>query len=62
MTYQQALAAASKRARKLRAWVGVVREDLDDDDSYDTATDEELETFHCGARCLAYFDPDGKPA
>ena len=58
MTYQQAKMRASKLAKQRNEFVSVVCEDMDFDE-YDTATDQDLETYHLGAKPLVTYGPDG---
>lgn len=61
MEYLQALRAAKNRATRRKMDVYVVIECADPMD-YDTATDDELDSYHMGARVVAAFGPDGERA
>lgn len=58
MTFEDALVLARKRAARRREDVAVVLEDSAWH-SYDVATEEQLETYHAGARVLAWALGDG---
>lgn len=59
MSFEDALALARKRAMRRREDVAVVLEDAAYH-SYDVATEEQLETYHAGARVLAWAMGDGR--
>ena len=59
MTFSQANRQAARRAKQSGNWRYVVR-DGEDYDSYEVATDAELDTFFLGAPVLASYGRDGE--
>lgn len=60
MTFDQALQAAQRRARKVHRWIYVVAEhDECGGRTYETATEYEADTFYDGSPVVATFGPDG---
>ena len=57
MTLTQALASATRKARRLQTEIFIV---LDDDDGFDTVTEEDLDTYYAGAKVYQVVLPNGE--
>lgn len=55
MTFNEATRQAVRQAKRKQTPVAVVR----DGDEYDTATEDQMDTFHFGANPLMWADVEG---
>ena len=60
MNIQQAIKRAKHNAKKSGDWVYVVKEECDDPDSYDIASEYDLDTFYLGTNPRYAVGPDGE--
>ena len=57
MTFTQAIRSAQRKARRLQTEIFVV---LDDDEGFDTVTEEDLDTYYAGAKVYQVVLPSGE--
>jgi hypothetical protein len=57
VTLTQAIASAQRKARHLQTEIFIV---LDDDEGFDTVTEEDLDTYYSGAKVYQVVLPNGE--